>query len=89
MSDPRFVHQVRSVTLKGDERERPSADLDALTQGSREVAVAAAAALLHLDDTDWIALAVTAIVLFATAPSRAGRDEPGPLAGGPLLRSNP
>ncbi len=61
MSDPRFVDHVRWVTQKGDARARASADLDALTQGSREVAVAAAAALLHLDDTDWIALAVTAI----------------------------
>lgn len=60
MSDPRFVDRVRWEAQNDATRERASADLDALTQGRREVAVAAAAALLHLDDTDGSVLAATA-----------------------------
>lgn len=59
MSDARFVDNARWTAQKREARARASVDLDALA--ARGVAVAAAAALLQVNELDWIPFASAAL----------------------------
>ena len=77
MSDPRFVDHARWTAQKVEARARASKDLHALAE--RRVAVAAAAAVLQINDCEWIPFASVAL---PTLPKEIFDDLEGFLLGG-------